>query len=71
MRAEPAPGRAVVFTAGRENLHGIEAISGRGSRCSLLLWFTRDRERAAHGSEVSAAKALLAEHEGRGRALYE
>ena len=32
---------------------------------------THDWQSAVLGSEVSAAKALLAEHEGRGRALYE
>ncbi|CAM9943427.1 unnamed protein product [Lampetra fluviatilis] len=37
----PRCGRLVAFSAGRENPHGVRAVT-RGRRCALALWFTFD-----------------------------
>ena len=36
---KPECGRAVAFSAGMENLHGVAGIR-EGRRCALALWFT-------------------------------
>lgn len=36
---KPECGRAVSFSAGLENLHGVAGVLG-GRRCALALWFT-------------------------------
>lgn len=38
-RLKPECGRAVAFSAGQENLHGVAGIR-KGQRCALALWFT-------------------------------
>lgn len=39
----PRCGRVVVFSAGGENLHGVQAVRS-GKRCAVALWFTQDEE---------------------------
>ncbi|XP_019735738.1 prolyl 3-hydroxylase 2 [Hippocampus comes] len=38
---KPKCGRMVAFTSGRENPHGVKAVTD-GQRCALALWFTFD-----------------------------
>ena len=38
-KLKPECGRAVAFSAGLENLHGVAGIR-EGRRCALALWFT-------------------------------
>ncbi|XP_051843883.1 prolyl 3-hydroxylase 1 [Antechinus flavipes] len=38
---QPRCGRAVGFTSGAENPHGVRAVT-RGQRCAIALWFTLD-----------------------------
>lgn len=38
-KLKPECGRAVSFSAGLENLHGVAGVLG-GRRCALALWFT-------------------------------
>ncbi|XP_027714257.1 prolyl 3-hydroxylase 1-like [Vombatus ursinus] len=38
---QPQCGRAVGFTSGAENPHGVRAVT-RGQRCAIALWFTLD-----------------------------
>lgn len=38
---EPKCGRMVGFSAGKENMHGVTAVT-RGRRCAVALWFTLD-----------------------------
>ncbi|KAK3914415.1 Prolyl 3-hydroxylase 1 [Frankliniella fusca] len=45
---QPKCGRLVGFSAGIENLHGVNAVE-QGSRCALALWFTLSPERAEWG----------------------
>ena len=37
----PKCGRMVGFSAGKENMHGVLAVTG-GKRCAVALWFTLD-----------------------------
>lgn len=37
----PKCGRTVGFSAGKENMHGVTAITS-GKRCAVALWFTFD-----------------------------
>ena len=39
----PKCGRLVGFSAGKENMHGVLAVTG-GKRCAVALWFTLDPE---------------------------
>lgn len=39
----PKCGRMVAFSAGGENLHGVQAVRG-GRRCAAALWFTQDEK---------------------------
>lgn len=50
LQAEVRPrcGRVVGFGAGRENPHGVRAVTG-GQRCAVALWFTLD---PAHEEKV-------------------
>ena len=50
---QPQCGRAVGFSSGTENPHGVKAVS-RGQRCAIALWFTLD---ARHSERVRAAGA--------------
>ncbi|KAM9033645.1 prolyl 3-hydroxylase 2 [Sarcophilus harrisii] len=38
---KPKCGRMVSFSSGRENLHGVKAVT-KGQRCAVALWFTLD-----------------------------
>ncbi|KAL6068199.1 hypothetical protein STEG23_035246 [Scotinomys teguina] len=38
---QPQCGRAVGFSSGKENPHGVKAVT-RGQRCAIALWFTLD-----------------------------
>ncbi|KAJ7306473.1 hypothetical protein JRQ81_009827 [Phrynocephalus forsythii] len=38
---QPQCGRAVAFSAGSENPHGVKAVT-KGQRCAIALWFTLD-----------------------------
>ncbi|XP_027566230.1 prolyl 3-hydroxylase 3 isoform X2 [Pipra filicauda] len=41
----PKCGRLVAFSSGKENPHGVWAVS-RGRRCAIALWYTHSREHA-------------------------
>ena len=41
MLVKPKCGRLVGFSAGKENMHGVKAVS-KGHRCAVALWFTLD-----------------------------
>lgn len=45
---QPQCGRAVGFSSGTENPHGVKAVT-RGQRCAIALWFTLD---ARHSERV-------------------
>ncbi|XP_034231113.1 prolyl 3-hydroxylase 1-like [Thrips palmi] len=45
---KPNCGRLVGFSAGHENLHGVQGVK-RGTRCALALWFTQDSTRSEWG----------------------
>lgn len=38
---QPQCGRMVAFSAGSENLHGVQGVRN-GRRCAVALWFTLD-----------------------------
>lgn len=46
----------VGFSAGAENLHGVQGVL-RGRRCALALWFTQDERYAEY--ERTLAEAIL------------
>ena len=49
----PKCGRLVAFSAGKENMHGVLAVT-KGRRCAVALWFTLDpdhRETTFHMAE--------------------
>lgn len=52
---QPQCGRAVGFSSGTENPHGVKAVT-RGQRCAIALWFTLD---ARHSERVRAADAAI------------
>ena len=53
---DPKCGRMVGFSAGKENMHGVTAVT-KGRRCAVALWFTQD---AAHReASFEAAENLL------------
>lgn len=58
VRIVPKAGSAVSFSAGEENIHGVEAVT-RGTRCQLSLWMTEDHKKAAHARELKDASDLL------------
>lgn len=41
----PKCGRLVAFSSGKENPHGVWAVS-RGRRCAIALWYTQSQEHA-------------------------
>lgn len=41
----PTCGRVVGFGAGKENPHGVKAVT-KGQRCAIALWFTLDPRHA-------------------------
>lgn len=38
---QPTCGKVVGFSAGKENMHGVTAVTS-GRRCAVALWFTLD-----------------------------
>ena len=40
-KVSPKCGRLVAFSAGKENMHGVLAVT-KGRRCAVALWFTLD-----------------------------
>uniref|UniRef100_A0A8B9PWC8 procollagen-proline 3-dioxygenase n=1 Tax=Apteryx owenii TaxID=8824 RepID=A0A8B9PWC8_APTOW len=48
---QPQCGRAVGFSSGSENPHGVKAVT-KGQRCAIALWFTLDPR---HSERVSAS----------------
>ncbi|CAK0820198.1 unnamed protein product [Prorocentrum cordatum] len=63
VRVVPKAGRLVAFTAGEENIHGVEEVTN-GTRCALAIWLTLDAELAEHRDELRTARSLLAAHKG-------
>lgn len=41
----PKCGRLVAFSSGKENPHGVRAVS-QGRRCAIALWYTHSAEHA-------------------------
>lgn len=52
----PKCGRLVAFSAGKENMHGVLAVT-KGRRCAVALWFTLDPEHRE--STFPAAENIL------------
>ncbi|NWH82667.1 P3H3 hydroxylase, partial [Piaya cayana] len=44
-KVHPKCGRLVAFSSGKENPHGVRAVS-RGRRCAVALWYTHSKEHA-------------------------
>lgn len=44
-KVRPKCGRLVAFSSGKENPHGVRAVS-RGRRCAIALWYTHSQEHA-------------------------
>uniref|UniRef100_A0A8C4U487 procollagen-proline 3-dioxygenase n=1 Tax=Falco tinnunculus TaxID=100819 RepID=A0A8C4U487_FALTI len=44
-KVQPKCGRLVAFSSGKENPHGVWAVS-RGRRCAIALWYTHSQEHA-------------------------
>uniref|UniRef100_A0A667GP81 procollagen-proline 3-dioxygenase n=1 Tax=Lynx canadensis TaxID=61383 RepID=A0A667GP81_LYNCA len=62
---QPQCGRAVGFSSGTENPHGVRAVT-RGQRCAIALWFTLD---ARHSERVRAlGTAVVCSWKGSGSA---
>lgn len=61
LQAEVRPrcGRVVGFGAGKENPHGVRAVT-RGQRCAVALWFTLD---PSHEEKVGLIALHYAEME--------
>lgn len=53
---DPKCGRMVGFSAGKENMHGVTAVT-KGKRCAVALWFTLDP--AHREASFEAAENLL------------
>lgn len=55
----PKCGRLVAFSSGKENPHGVWAVS-RGRRCAIALWYTHSQEHAeqvkGHAGETNTSK---------------
>lgn len=54
----PQCGRVVGFGAGKENPHGVRAVT-KGQRCAVALWFTLD---PAYEEKVWTASANLSHY---------
>ena len=50
---KPKCGRLVGFSAGKENLHGVTAVT-KGRRCAVALWFTLDPNHKELSFETAA-----------------
>ena len=46
-------GRMVAFSAGKENMHGVTAVT-KGRRCAVALWFTLDPDHQENSYDVAA-----------------
>uniref|UniRef100_A0A803VLY6 procollagen-proline 3-dioxygenase n=1 Tax=Ficedula albicollis TaxID=59894 RepID=A0A803VLY6_FICAL len=51
---QPQCGRAVGFSSGSENPHGVKAVT-KGQRCAIALWFTLDPRHSERVSSLPAA----------------
>lgn len=60
LQAEVRPqcGRVVGFGAGKENPHGVRAVT-KGQRCAVALWFTLD---PAHEEKVNDSQCSKYTH---------
>ena len=45
-------GRMVGFSAGKENMHGVTAVT-KGKRCAVALWFTLDPDHQETSYDVA------------------
>ena len=58
----PKCGRLVAFSSGKENPHGVWAVS-RGRRCAIALWYTHSQEHAEqvkdHAGETYTSTSKL------------
>ena len=43
-RVEPARGRLIIFSSGRENVHQVQKVHS-GTRLTMSLWFTCDKRK--------------------------
>ncbi|KFO80466.1 Prolyl 3-hydroxylase 3, partial [Cuculus canorus] len=55
-KVHPKCGRLVAFSSGKENPHGVQAVS-RGRRCAVALWYTHSQEHAEQ-ERVKAEKLV-------------
>lgn len=53
-QVQPQCGRAVGFSSGSENPHGVKAVT-KGQRCAIALWFTLDPRHSERVSELPLA----------------
>lgn len=58
----PKCGRLVAFSSGKENPHGVWAVS-QGRRCAIALWYTHSQEHAEqvkdHAGEMGRSTSKL------------
>lgn len=52
VKVTPKCGRAVAFSSGGENLHGVLPVK-EGTRCALGMWFTLDPKHKEGAREVA------------------
>ncbi|PNJ21983.1 P3H1 isoform 6 [Pongo abelii] len=57
---QPQCGRAVGFSSGTENPHGVKAVT-RGQRCAIALWFTLDPRHSERGRAAGAVDRVQAD----------
>ena len=60
---QPTCGRMVGFSAGKENMHGVTAVT-KGRRCAVALWFTMDpahKEEAYTEAEIIMNSSLVSQ----------
>lgn len=53
----PKCGRLVAFSSGKENPHGVWAVS-RGRRCAIALWYTHSQEHAEQVKDDAGERDL-------------
>lgn len=53
VRVKPKCGRLVGFSAGKENMHGVTAVT-KGKRCAVALWFTTDPDHKEESFDKAA-----------------
>lgn len=54
----------VGFSAGEENMHGVQAVTN-GKRCAVALWFTLDPEHQEYTFGEAENVLRAAKHQGR------